>query len=73
MVKNTFKQFMDKSIAEKPEWGIYIHLCRVLQASTASRQEITEIFNKYMAKDKFLKSEKKELINYLLILSKKTG
>lgn len=61
-----FKDFLDESLQTKPEWGTYIHFCRVLNGSGASRTEILRFFNKYMPEDEYDKEEKKELIDYLV-------
>lgn len=66
----TFKQALDKSIEKNPCWGMYIHLCDILQESGASRNEILKHFNKYMPEDEYDKEEKKELIDYLVLISK---
>lgn len=66
----TFKQALDKSIEKNPSWGMYIHLCNVLQESGASRTECRNYFTKYMPKDEFLKSEVNEMIDYLFTISK---
>ncbi len=68
----TFKQALDKSLEKNPGWGMYIHLCSVLQESGASRNEIIKYFNKYMPKDEFEKSETKELVDYLVKIAKIT-
>jgi hypothetical protein len=65
MTKKKFKDFLDESIVDKPEWGTYIHFCRVLGESQSSRSEITKLFNKYMPEDEYDKPEKVELIDYL--------
>lgn len=54
----------------QPLWGTYIHICRSVRGSGASRQEILNLFNKLMGEDEYDKSEKKELIDYLVIQSK---
>lgn len=66
----TFKQALDKSIEKNPCWGMYIHLCDILQEYGASRNEILKHFNKYMPEDEYDKEEKKELIDYLILISK---
>lgn len=70
--KLTFKQALDKSIDSEPGWGMYIHFCSILQESGASRNEIIKYFNKYMPEDEFDSHEKKELIDYLVLISKDT-
>lgn len=62
----TFKQALTKSIDEHPEWGMYIHLCKVLQESGAKKPEIMRHFTKYMPKDEFDRSERGELVDYLV-------
>jgi len=64
-MEKTFKQFFAESKAKQPEWGTYIHLCRVLQESGADREEITKLFEEYMKPEEYARSEKTELINYL--------
>ncbi len=70
MAKMTFKKALENSKKEQPDWGTYIHICRVLQESGCKRPEITTIFNKYMPKEEFNKSERVELIDYLVMISK---
>lgn len=65
----TFKQFLDESIKKNPELGTYIHFCKVLSGSGATREEITEYFNVHMPKDEYDKSEKTQLIDYLISIS----
>lgn len=66
----SFREFFEESKAQHPEWGTYIHLCRVLQESGADREEITQLFKDYMIEDEFLRKEKKELIDYLVKIAK---
>jgi hypothetical protein len=66
----TFKQALEKEKLLHPEYNSYIHICRVLQESGASRTEITKLFNKYMPEDEYDKPEKGELIDYLVLIAK---
>lgn len=52
---------------KNPELGDYLHLCKAVRSSGASRQEITILFEKFIPKEDFLKSEKIELIEYLKV------
>lgn len=52
---------------EHPELGAYINLCYTIHHSGASRQELTKAFNELIPKDEYDKSEKKELIDYLVL------
>lgn len=62
----TFKQAFDESIILNPNWGKYIHLCRVLSESGASLSEINIIFNEYMIKGyDYDTHEKVRLLQYL--------
>ncbi len=66
----TFKQALDEELMRHPELGNYINICRVLQESGASRNECIKLFNKYMPDSEYDDSEKKELIDYLVNISK---
>ena len=66
----TFKQALDRELDKNPCTGMYIHLCHILQESSCKRAEILKIFNKYMPKDEFDKSERGEMIDYLVKISK---
>jgi hypothetical protein len=66
----TFKEHLDKSIAEQPELGTYIHFCRVLGESFCERDEIENLFDRYMPKDEYDKPERTELVDYLFKISK---
>lgn len=70
MAKLTFKQALERSQKDNPSWGMYIHICNVLQESGCKRAEILKLFNKYMPKDEYDKPEKGELIDYLVLISK---
>lgn len=71
MAKNKiFVELLNKSIAEQPDMGTYIHLCRVLQESGCSRREIISLFNSYMPEEEYDKPEKGELIDYLVSIAK---
>lgn len=65
----TFKAALEREQERNPNVGMYIHLCHILQESGCKRPEILKIFNKYMPKDEYLKSERKELIDYLVKIS----
>lgn len=70
MARMTFKKALEISIDKQPGWGMYIHLCSILQESDCSRREILAIFNKYMPKEEYVSAEKTELIDYLVLISK---
>ncbi len=61
-----FKEALQESIKDKPEWGTYIHFCIILSESGVKKTEITKLFNKFMPKDEYDRSEKGELIDYLI-------
>jgi len=62
----TFESMMDDSFNENPNWGTYLHLCTCIQESGMNIEEITQWFDKYMSKAEYMRSEKKELLDYLL-------
>ena len=66
----TFNEAFDKAKIKEPNDGNYIRMCKVLQESGASRQEIEKYFNSVMvAGEDYDKHEKSELIDYLVLLS----
>lgn len=69
MAKMTFIKALEMSKDKQPGWGTYIHFCKVLQESGCKRAEILKLFNKYMPEDEYDKSEKTELIDYLVKIS----
>lgn len=64
------EQLFHLSKETRPEWGSYIHLCRAVRGQGASKQEITNLFNKLISADEYDQQDKDELINYLLDQSK---
>lgn len=70
MKYKTFEEMMDDSIKKEPLWGTYLHLCSCIQESGMEREEIESWFKKYMVvKEDYDRSEKNELIDYLLKIS----
>jgi len=67
--KITFDEAFEKSKTFNPNYGNYIHMCKVLQASGSSKNQIIKYFNKYMGKDDYLPEEKGELIEYLFTIA----
>lgn len=61
----TFEEAFEKSKKEKPGLGTYLHLCNVLGESGASMNEVTKHFDDTMGRDEYLKSERRELLDYL--------
>lgn len=70
MAQITFKEALDKSIEEQPEMGTYIHFCRVLCESDASKSEIIKLFEDYMPDDEYDIFDKRQLIAYLAKIAK---
>lgn len=69
-MEKTFKNFLEESKQTNPEYGTYIHFCKVLQESGMSREEIEPLFDEHMPKEEYDKKEKGELIDYLVNIAK---
>lgn len=70
MSAKTFKLALKEEKELHPEWGTYISMCRVLQESGCSRQEVTKLFNDFLPKQEYDIEEKEELIDYLVKIAK---
>lgn len=55
-----------------PNLGDYIHLCRAVKNTGTDRATIMRLFNAVVSKDDYDKSEKGELIEYLVVQSLNT-
>lgn len=70
MSVKTFKMALGEEMNRHPEWGIYIAMCNVLTESGCSETEIAKIFDTCMPKEEYMKSERKELLSYLVKIAK---
>lgn len=70
MSVKTFKMALSEEMDRHPEWGTYIAMCNVLTESGCSKTEIEKIFDTCMPKDEYMKSERKELVSYLIKIAK---
>lgn len=61
------------SVSVNPELGTYIHICRSIRNSGLTRRQILKFFNEFMGDEEYDKSEKGELIDYLVLQSTKNN
>ena len=59
------------SVGIHPEQGTYIHICQAVRGSGLKRRNILQLFSEFMDDCEYDKSEKGELIDYLVLQSQK--
>jgi hypothetical protein len=66
----TLKRIFNKIRSENPYWSDYICFAEAVRGRKFSRKTIIRNFNSLVDKEDYAKSEKKEIIDFLVELSK---
>jgi hypothetical protein len=66
----SLKRVFNKIRSENPYWSDYICFAEAVRGRNFSRKTIIRNFNSLVDKEDYVKSEKKEIIDFLVELSK---
>lgn len=68
--KTMFETFWNKRRKNNPREPKYISLCYILEGSGETASELYEIFDEYMSKDDFIPTEREQMVQYLIEISR---
>ncbi len=66
----SIKRLFEKTQKENPQWGPVVVFNHIVYGKNFSKDRITRTFNELVDKSEYLKSEKKDVLEYLYLQNK---